>query len=95
MPELLWYHGDEYDYETQARSQGYTLGRMGDEFDKRYQEIHHDYIFECMTYTQYINKLKQLEKDLNRYAESEINRTIRKEFPSSCYLDQGITQGIV
>lgn len=65
--KLMWNHGE--DYETQARSHGYTLGRMGDEFNRRYQEIHHDYMYEQMTYIQYISKLKLLEKDLNRYLE--------------------------
>lgn len=65
--KLMWNHGE--DYETQARSQGYTLGRMGDEFNRRYQEIHHDYMYEQMTYIQYIDKLKLLEKDLDRYAD--------------------------
>lgn len=66
--KLVWYHGE--DYESQARRQGYTLGRMDEEFNRRYQEIHHDFIYEWMTYTQYIAALKKLEKDLNRYAES-------------------------
>lgn len=65
--KLTWYHGE--DYEEQARKQGCTLGRMGDEFNRRYQEIHHDFIFEWMTYIQYIAALKKLEKDLNRYAD--------------------------
>lgn len=65
--KLTWYHGE--DYEEQARKQGFTLGRMGDEFCRRYEEIHHDFMYEWMTYIQYIQALKKLEKDMNRYAE--------------------------
>lgn len=67
--KLIWYHGDKDDYETQANKQGYTLMRMGKEFDKRYTQIHNEFICGYGTYIQYINALKKLEKDLNRYAE--------------------------
>ncbi len=43
--------------------------RMGKEFDKRYTQIHNEFICGYGTYIQYINALKKLEKDLNRYAE--------------------------
>jgi hypothetical protein len=64
---LTWYHGE--DYESQATAQGYTLGRMAKEFNRRYKEIHREFIFGYMTYTQFQKALKKLEKDLDRYAE--------------------------
>lgn len=64
---ITWLHDE--DYEEQANRLGYTLGRMGKEFKKRYDAIFHEYMYGYMTYTQYIKALKDLEKDLNRYAE--------------------------
>lgn len=88
--KLEWYHGE--DYEEQANRQGYTLGRMGKEFNRRYVEIHDDFIFGYGTYIQYIAALKKLEKDLNRYAETRFSAKARSSQLESCYLDQGITQ---
>lgn len=67
VKDIVWYHGE--DYEKRANECGYTIGPMAKEFTKRYKRLHNSYIFGCMTYTQYQKGLKDLEKDLCRYAE--------------------------
>ena len=91
--KLTWFHGE--DYELQARKQGFTLGRMDVIFRDRYRAIFKEYMTGYMTYTKYIRELKKLEKDLNRYAETCVSVKARSVLSESCFLEQGITQGVV
>ena len=61
---------------------------------------HEMYYFchDCLSIYQFVGN-GQAENELvvrdSKQKESRINETVRKEFSSSCFLEQGITQGIV
>lgn len=67
VKDIVWDH--DADYEAQARCYGFTLGPIARDFMKRYKRLHNGYINGPMTYTQYQKAIKDLEKDICRYAE--------------------------